>query len=90
MIFHNYNLYGLIGYFHEGQLTDGFLSLKVMRRKSFLSLDPWPGKSKERVLVFHTSGSGTVFPSPVWVNVSEDLPFSASINGMGIVEGGKW
>ena len=40
--------------------------------------------------MFHTSGSVTIFPSPVWVNVSEDLPFLLSIKGIGIPgEGGK-
>ena len=45
MLYHNYNLYGLIGYFHEGELTEGFLNLRVLRRKSFFSIDPGPEKS---------------------------------------------
>jgi len=31
--------------------------------------------------VFHTSGFGTNFPSPVWLNVSKDLPLSAFHKG---------
>ena len=45
MLYPIYNLYGLIGCFHEGQLTDGFLNLKVLMRKRVLFLDPGPGKS---------------------------------------------
>ena len=45
VFYHNYNLYELIRYFHESQLTDGSINLKVLRRKSFLSIDPGPEKS---------------------------------------------
>ena len=45
MLYANYNLYGLFVYFHKVQLTEGFLNLKVLRRKTFISLDPGPEKS---------------------------------------------